>query len=33
MMSEVSDSMIEGEVCGGCGVFFRIAHGFPVLCS
>lgn len=32
-MGEISDSMIEGEVCGGCGVFFRIAHEFPVLCG
>lgn len=31
-MGEVSDSMIEGECCGGCGVFFRRAHGYPVLC-
>ena len=32
-MGDISDSMIQGESCGGCGVFFRRAHGFPVLCA
>ena len=31
-MGEISDDIIEGLSCSGCGVYFDEAHGYPVLC-
>lgn len=32
-MGEIADSMIEGECCSGCNVYFTKTHGYPVLCK
>jgi hypothetical protein len=32
-MGEITDDIIDGTVCALCGVFFREAHGYPVLCE
>jgi len=32
-MGDISDAMVNGEVCSWCGVFFEGEHGWPVLCA
>ena len=31
-MSDTTDAVITGEQCADCLIFFRKAHGYPVLC-
>jgi len=32
-MGEMADMMIDGETCSWCGIFFKEAHGYPVVCK
>lgn len=32
-MGEMADMVIEGGMCGHCGVIYRKDHGYPVLCK
>ena len=32
-MGEISDDLLEGHACAGCGMYFTEAHGYPVVCS
>ena len=32
-MGEVADSMINGECCSWCGIYFEDEHGYPVVCQ
>lgn len=29
----MAEDMIEGHCCSGCGLYFKEAHGYPVLCN
>ena len=33
IMGEMADMMIDGETCSWCGIFFKEAHGYPVVCK
>ena len=32
-MGEIADDMINGNSCSWYGIYFREAHGYPVLCQ
>ena len=32
-MGELADSIIDGECCELCGMYFEDAHGYPVICK
>lgn len=32
-MGEIADQIVEGSQCSHCGVNFKNAHGYPVLCD
>lgn len=31
-MGDVAEDMLNGECCSHCGIYFKEAHGHPVLC-
>lgn len=31
-MGEIADDLITGRTCSCCGVYFKRAHGYPVVC-
>lgn len=32
-MGDVAKDMLNGECCSHCGIYFKEAHGHPVLCQ
>ncbi len=32
-MGDIADDMVEGFSCSHCGIYFEVAHGYPVLCE
>jgi hypothetical protein len=32
-MGEITDDILDGFQCSGCGVCFEKEHGYPVLCG
>lgn len=32
-MGQLADDIVEGRSCSECGVYFKNAHGYPVLCE
>jgi hypothetical protein len=29
----ITEDVVEGLSCSGCGIYFVVAHGYPVLCE
>ena len=32
-MGEMSDMIVNGDMCEWCGTIFEVSHGYPVLCD
>lgn len=33
VMGESAEDVIDGACCECCGVYFKVAHGYPVTCN